>query len=95
MDAPLLRRKVVQKVDGERVLMPDLHGIDLMPEAAESVALTGPASSGGSRRLKLIGLLDRPAAGEVYRQGEAPPTSGESERDISPEDRAAARAVPG
>jgi lipoprotein-releasing system ATP-binding protein len=43
-------------------------------EAGEFVALTGPSGSGKSTMLNLIGLLDRPSAGEVYLHGA--PTSG-------------------
>jgi lipoprotein-releasing system ATP-binding protein len=74
MADPLLRLEGVRKAYGERVLTPVLHGIDLTLDAGEFVALTGPSGSGKSTLLNLIGLLDRPSAGEVYLLGE--PTSG-------------------
>ena len=43
-----------------------LHGIDLLLARDDFAALTGPSGSGKSTLLNLIGLLDKPTAGEVY-----------------------------
>jgi lipoprotein-releasing system ATP-binding protein len=80
MADPLLRLEGVRKAYGGRVPTPVLHGIDLTLETAEFVALTGPSGSGKSTLLNLIGLLDRPTAGEVYLQGEPTAALGDGER---------------
>ena len=41
-----------------------LHGIDLSVGPGEFTSLIGPSGSGKSTLLNLIGLLDRPSAGE-------------------------------
>ena len=46
-----------------------LHGIDLAVRAGEFAALIGPSGSGKSTLLNLIGLLDRPSAGEYLLKG--------------------------
>ncbi|WP_027866989.1 ABC transporter ATP-binding protein [Massilia alkalitolerans] len=50
-----------------------LHGIDLRLERRDFAALVGASGSGKSTLLNLIGLLDRPTAGELFLLGE--PTS--------------------
>ena len=50
-----------------------LHGIDLRLERGDFAALVGPSGSGKSTLLNIIGLLDRPSAGEMFLLGE--PTS--------------------
>ena len=47
-----------------------LHGIDLVLSAGEFAAMIGPSGSGKSTLLNLIGLLERPTAGE-YRLRDA------------------------
>ncbi len=46
-----------------------LHGIDLTLNRGEFVALIGPSGSGKSTLLNMIGLLDKPSAGELYLTG--------------------------
>ena len=48
-----------------------LHSIDLQIKRGEFVALIGPSGSGKSTLLNLIGLLDKPNAGELLLVGEA------------------------
>ena len=43
-----------------------LHGIDLFLARNDFAALTGPSGSGKSTLLNLVGLLDKPTAGELY-----------------------------
>ncbi len=46
-----------------------LHGIDLALGAHEFVALIGPSGSGKSTLLNLMGLLERPTAGQLVIDG--------------------------
>jgi lipoprotein-releasing system ATP-binding protein len=46
-----------------------LHGIDLSLARGEFVALIGPSGSGKSTMLNLVGLLERPTAGQVEIAG--------------------------
>ena len=50
-----------------------LHGIDLEIGRTDFAALIGPSGSGKSTLLNVIGLLDKPTAGELYLLGQ--PTS--------------------
>jgi lipoprotein-releasing system ATP-binding protein len=47
-----------------------LHGIDLTLRHGEFAAMIGPSGSGKSTLLNLIGLLDRPTAGQVFLAGQ-------------------------
>lgn len=47
-----------------------LHGIDLVLNSGEFLALMGPSGSGKSTLLNIIGLLDRPTSGQVFINGE-------------------------
>lgn len=46
-----------------------LHGLDFKVNRGEFVALIGPSGSGKSTLLNLIGLLDKPSAGELLITG--------------------------
>ncbi|MEZ5739278.1 MAG: ABC transporter ATP-binding protein [Burkholderiaceae bacterium] len=48
-----------------------LHGIDLTIGQAEFVALIGPSGSGKSTLLNVLGLLERPSAGDYRLDGES------------------------
>ena len=50
-----------------------LHGLDLRLQRRDFAALVGTSGSGKSTLLNVIGLLDRPTAGELFLLGE--PTS--------------------
>jgi lipoprotein-releasing system ATP-binding protein len=46
-----------------------LHGIDLLMQSGDFLALMGPSGSGKSTLLNIIGLLDRPTAGRLSIDG--------------------------
>jgi len=70
MPDPVLELRGVIKEYGDAVLTRVLHGIDLRLEQGEFAALIGPSGSGKSTLLNLVGLLDRPTAGQVWVHGE-------------------------
>jgi len=49
--------------------LPVLHGIDLALAEGERLALVGSSGAGKSTLLHILGLLDRPSAGEVEVEG--------------------------
>ena len=57
-----------------------LHGIDLRLERRDFAALVGASGSGKSTLLNLIGLLDRPTAGELFLLGEPTRTMEDGQR---------------
>jgi len=69
MSEPILQVQGVTKEYGERVRTRALSGVDLTIERGEFVALIGPSGSGKSTLLNIIGLLDRPTAGQVLLAG--------------------------
>jgi lipoprotein-releasing system ATP-binding protein len=81
--SPLLKLCAVHKryETGTALEVEVLHGIDLVLNSGEFVALVGPSGSGKSTLLNLIGLLDRPTAGEIRLAGR--PTSQLHERERS------------
>jgi lipoprotein-releasing system ATP-binding protein len=56
-----------------------LHGVDMAIDAGEFVALIGPSGSGKSTLLNVMGLLDRPSAGQLYITGRETSSLDESE----------------
>jgi lipoprotein-releasing system ATP-binding protein len=79
---PVLRLAGIRKSYGlgTPIEVEILHGIDLQLERGEFVALIGPSGSGKSTLLNILGLLDRPTAGELFVDGRATGTLSESER---------------
>ena len=73
MAEPVLRLHGIRKSYGlgTPIEIEILHGIDLQLEPGEFVALIGPSGSGKSTLLNILGLLDRPTAGELYVAGRA------------------------
>jgi len=80
--APVLQAENLARafVDGQRRLEV-LRGVSLALAPGEIVALVGRSGSGKSSLLHLLGLLDRPDAGEVLLDGT--PTRGLSETERS------------
>ncbi|HET6950994.1 MAG TPA: ABC transporter ATP-binding protein [Acidimicrobiales bacterium] len=67
-DAVISLGDVVKEYPGEpptRVL----HGVDLVVERRELLAIVGPSGSGKSTLLNIIGTLDRPTSGSVHIAG--------------------------
>ena len=58
-----------------------LHGIDLALRKGEFCALMGPSGSGKSTLLNIVGLLDRPSAGQLFI--ERAETSGLDDRSLT------------
>jgi lipoprotein-releasing system ATP-binding protein len=56
-----------------------LHGIDLTLQRGEFTALIGPSGSGKTTLLNLIGLLDKPTAGQLFVAGQEASALGEME----------------
>ena len=77
---PLIEIKNLSKVYREGALAtPALRGINLSIEAGEFVAIMGPSGSGKSTLLHILGLLDRPTAGDFIFAGREASEFSESE----------------
>ena len=70
--SPVVRLEGIRKAYniGTPVEAEILHGLDLVLERGEFVALTGPSGSGKSTLLNIIGLLDRPTSGRLSIDGQ-------------------------
>lgn len=55
-----------------------LHGIDLLMQSGDFLALMGPSGSGKSTLLNIIGLLDRPTSGLLAIDGVDTATLGDA-----------------
>ena len=67
---PLVELKNVKKsfrLGGEQVEI--LHGIDLVVEKGEFVAMMGPSGSGKSTTMNILGCLDKPTSGQYFLGG--------------------------
>lgn len=69
MAEPVLEVRGVVREFGTKVKTRVLHGVDLRIDRGEFAALIGPSGSGKSTMLNIMGLLDRPTAGEVIIGG--------------------------
>jgi putative ABC transport system ATP-binding protein len=78
---PVLRLAGVAKTYPGPPPVEAVRGVDLSVEPGELMAVVGPSGSGKSTLLHIMGLLDRPTAGEVYVEGE--PVSSLSDRRVS------------
>ena len=69
--APIVELQAIRKVynPGTPIEIEVLHGIDLQLARGEFAAMIGPSGSGKSTLLNLIGLLERPSAGQYRLQG--------------------------
>lgn len=68
MSAVLRAEALVRRI-GEMTIV---AGASLEIEAAESVALLGPSGCGKTSLLHMLGLLDQPASGRVFLDGQDP-----------------------
>lgn len=65
----VLRLEGIIKEFGEDIVTRVLHGVDFELRRGELVALVGRSGSGKSTLLSILGLLDRPTAGELWIVG--------------------------
>ena len=58
-----------------------LKNVNIDIKQGEIVALLGPSGSGKSTFLHMIGLLDKPSAGQIYFEGKMTSKMNENEKD--------------
>ena len=63
-------RGVVRRFNEGASTLEVLHGVDLVVQAAERVAIIGASGSGKTTLLQIMGGLDEPDEGEVFINGE-------------------------
>jgi len=83
----ILELRGVQKSYGTRVRQQVLFDIDLQIAPGEFVAIVGQSGSGKTTLLNLLGLLDRPSAGEILLFGQPVSTLDEDARTLLRRDR--------
>ncbi len=71
-------RGVVRRFNEGKSTLVVLHGVDLVVQPAERVAIIGTSGSGKTTLLQIMGGLDEPSEGEVFINGEAMHGSDES-----------------
>jgi putative ABC transport system ATP-binding protein len=70
-DVPAIALSKITKTYKNGALeVPVLHGIDIVIERGEYVAIMGPSGSGKSTMMNIIGCLDRPTSGSYRLDGE-------------------------
>jgi len=79
VDSVLEMRGVVKDYGGAEPVRV-LHGVDLALAKGEFAALIGPSGSGKSTMLNLMGLLEKPTAGEIVVDGRETSGLGDRER---------------
>ncbi len=62
-------RALSKSYSNEGVVTPVLHGIDLVIDDGEFVAIMGPSGSGKSTLMHILGFLDAPTGGEYLFRG--------------------------
>jgi putative ABC transport system ATP-binding protein len=86
--APLLEaRDVSRSYRLGQASVPAIRGVSLAVRPGEFVALQGPSGSGKTTLLNVLGLIDRPDAGEVYLDGREAEALSENERSDLRRDR--------
>jgi lipoprotein-releasing system ATP-binding protein len=78
--SPLIDARHLSRTLAATVPVTLVQDVSLTVEEREFVALTGPSGSGKSSLLYLLGLLDRPTAGELSISGRATGTLSERQR---------------
>lgn len=69
MATPLLQLTGVERSYGQDGIIRALAGVDLEIESGDYLAVTGRSGSGKSTLLNILGLLERPSAGQYLHQG--------------------------
>ena len=64
-------RGVVRRFNEGESMLVVLHGVDLLVQPAERVAIIGASGSGKTTLLQIMGGLDEPDEGQVFINGEA------------------------